>query len=177
MILTLRNLIKQITYKSLALTIIFCLSGMLNIICCVAKCEIAKSGFLPNQETLSCHQTQSSFEKSSCCSKEEPKNSSNTCSKTLSNSSNPETDKDSNNKQSQILNYTNDVSCGMSCCLPSEEPIDVTRTPKLDVTLVPNSLNLVAVYNTAKDKTYLDLPIENLPDQEKSYLKHCVFLI
>jgi hypothetical protein len=174
---TLRNLIKQITYRSLALAIIFCLSGMLNIICCVAKCEIAKSGFLPNQESLSCHQTQSSFEKSSCCSKEESDSSSNTCSKTPSNISSSEVDEDSNDKQTQILEYTKDASCRMSCCLPSEEPVDVTRTPKLDVTLIPNSLNLVALYNTAKTKIYLDLPIENLPDQEKSYLKHCVFLI
>lgn len=171
--LDIRNLVKQLIYKSLALAVIFCLSGMMSIVCCLAKCQIVISDSVVLQNSA-CHESQETLssleleEESNCCSTE-------ACEESESNSLENHTCQKINEESQK--DYLKSSNCKMTCCLPSEEAVDITRVPRVDSTLAVNSLYLVLFDNITKDKSPLFLPVENLPSQEKTYLKCCVFLI
>lgn len=173
-----QSLIKQTILRLLALAIIFCLSGMGNIVCCFTKCQIvAKETCTTQKDVSSCHKSESIdliAENSSCCVKEE---SCEEPTKETSDCSASQNELDNNNQENNISGYGKDPSCKMSCCLPSDEVVDITRIPRIDSTVAVNNLHIVVSTSIAKHKTYLSWPIEKLPDQEKTYLRCCVFLI
>ncbi len=174
----LQNLIQQIIYRTLVLAIIFCLSGIANVVCCIAKCEIVIEVFSTAQTTdSSCHknETVSLIAESgiSCCVKQSCEESTDDLS--LETISLEEVDNDC--EESEPDGYSKDSSCKMICCLPSEEVVDITPIPRLDGTIAVNYLQLVSSNITTKSKTHLLWPVQNLPSQEKTYLRCCVFLI
>ncbi len=188
----LQSLIQQIIYRTLALAIIFCLSGLANVVCCFAKCEIGTKEFFTQTSDSGCHKSETvnliaessscSVESSSCslknsgsCSLKE------SCEESSEDSSletiSLEEEEIDNCEESEQDGYLNGSSCKMSCCLPSDDVVDITPIPRLYGDITVNHLRLVSSNATSKNKTCLLWPVENLPSQEKTYLRCCVFLI
>lgn len=176
---SLKNLIKQTIYNLLALAIIFCLSGMMNIVCCFAKCQIVTQEICATQENEpDCHESSGLFVESGsdCCVKVK-ENSDENSQECFSEISIEIEETDSFSQETETCDYVEESSCKMSCCLPSDEAVDITRLPKLDSYAAVNTLYLAFTEARQKDKIYLSPPTRNFSDQEKTYLKCCVFLI
>lgn len=158
--------IKQLTYQILALTIVFCLSGMSNIVCCITKCEIVKPQIVSSKSS-SCHQTKDeNLTEHSCCITKSGEDA-NTLVQTQSND---------NSKSSLAVKHFKDFSTKMGCCLPSDEAFDITRVSYLDGLSLTNNASLIAV-PTFKFSKNSFLPTKKILTQEKTYLRCCVFLI
>lgn len=178
------KLIKQ----SLALAIIFCLSGMASIVCCFTKCQV-------DLETT-CHQTtntesncqESDFKEAETCVSSEEISLENSCSENNSEnccSTNESSTKNlSNSNTCEFLlssdvvdGFNSDSSCKMKCCLPSEEVVDIPRIPRLD-DLKTITVTEISYSNVLQEQTvFFIFPIKKLVNQEKTYLRCCVFLI
>jgi hypothetical protein len=174
-----QSLIKHAVWRLLTLAIIFCLSGMMNIVCCFAKCQIVTKEFSVSQtNNASCHQSETTdlIAESDSCSVtgQSCEESSEELSLEITA---PQNTLDNSSQENKTSSYQKAPTCKMSCCLPSDEVIDITPLPRLDSPIAVNSLHLVFSTTIGKDKTHLAWPIEKLPDQEKTYLRCCVFLI
>ncbi|MBK7995535.1 MAG: hypothetical protein IPK14_19825 [Blastocatellia bacterium] len=175
------KLIKQ----SLALAIIFCLSGMASIVCCFTKCQV-------DLETT-CHQTSASFTESNCqesdfeesetCAASEisletscsENNSQNCC--TTDNTTNNLTSCEFLLSNDLVEGFNSDSSCKMKCCLPSEEVLDIPRIPRLDDLKIIITTELSYPTVVKEQIIFTSFPIKKLVNQEKTYLRCCVFLI
>lgn len=177
----LQSLTKQTVCRLLTLAIIFCLSGMANVFCCLTKCQIVPKQHLTATQSSdsSCHETATLTSKSDCCSIENREESSESlCSEDTENTTDIALQSKKDDGQADTtLSYLKGSSCQMKCCLPSDEVVDITRVPRLDNTIEVNNLHLAFSTYINKRNVYLSSPVEKLPDQEKTYLLCCVFLI
>ncbi len=187
--LNVQTFLLKLIKQSLALAIIFCLSGMASIVCCFTKCQV-------DLETT-CHQNSTSFTENSCqesdfeesetCAVSEislesscsENNSENCCSTNESSTENL----DNSNTCEFLLStdledgFNSDSSCKIKCCLPSEEVLDIPRIPRLD-DLKTITVTEISYSNIFQEQTvFFIFPIKKLVNQEKTYLRCCVFLI
>lgn len=184
------KLIKQ----SLALAIIFCLSGITNIVCCFAKCQtsIEKTCHQNSSNlTTSCHESDpidqttcnasSETSQESSCSQDDNQN----CCITDNTSDSDNLSLSINDLNTCDFLTTNNLenifstgsSCRMKCCLPSEETVDIPRVPRLD-DLKTVTITELSYSNFIKEQVvFISFPNKKIADQEKTYLWCCVFLI
>jgi hypothetical protein len=191
--LNVQNVFLKLIKQSLALAIIFCLSGMASIVCCFTKCQIdlektchQSSANLTTEKT--CQEI--SVEESETCGSNEillesscsEKNNENCC---TTSSTTDNTTNNTNNLTSCdfLLNsnleegFNSDSSCRIKCCLPSEEVLDIPRIPKLDdlKTITITEISYPSIFQ--EQAVFFIFPIKKLVNQEKTYLRCCVFLI
>lgn len=188
--LNVQKVLLKLIKQSLALAIIFCLSGMASIVCCFTKCQV-------DLETT-CHQNSASFTESSCqesdfeesetCVSSEEISLENSCSENNTQSccstDKSSTENLSNSNTCEFLlsselvdGFNSDSSCKIKCCLPSEEVVDIPRIPRLD-DLKTLTVTEISYSNVLQEQTvFFIFPIKKLVNQEKTYLRCCVFLI
>lgn len=181
------KLIKQ----SLALAVIFCLSGMASIVCCFTKCQIDLE--------KTCHQSSANLTTEKTC-QENSIEESETCTTTTdeialeSNCSQDNTenccipDESPNNyinsnscefllSNDLVEGFNSDSSCKMKCCLPSEEVLDIPRIPRIDDLKIITTTELSYPTVVKEQIIFPSFSIKKLVNQEKTYLRCCVFLI
>lgn len=175
---------KLVTIKTacqiLALAIVFCLSGMSNIVCCLTKCAliIEKSTSVKHNTTKenTCHKDSSLSllnDEDSCC-------------KSHDNTSNPTSDlfttsdlktSDIDLEQTSVFTKANDFQCKMICCLPSGQVVDIPQISQVNPAINISNPHSTFSTSTVEKNSFSIWPVEKVINQEHTYLRCCVFLI